>query len=41
VVGAFREIDRASWRASVPIVSGKDNRLAVQVGADSIQVGPR
>ena len=41
VLGAFREIDRAAWRAQVPVVSGKDNNLDVAVGASAIRVQPR
>jgi len=41
VLGAFREIDRATWRALVPLVIGKDNNLDVAVGANAIRVQPR
>jgi len=41
VLGAFREIDRATWRALVPLVAGKDNNLDVAVGANAIRVQPR
>jgi len=41
VLGAFREIDRATWRALVPLVAGKDNNLDVAVGAGAIRVQPR
>jgi type VI secretion system protein VasD len=41
VGGAFREIDRATWRASTPLIPGKDNSLAVEVGASSVSLGPR
>lgn len=41
VLGAFRDIDRATWRALVPLVAGKDNNLAVAVGAKTIRVQAR
>jgi type VI secretion system protein VasD len=40
VLGAFRDIDRATWRALVPLIAGKDNNLDVAVGANSIRVQP-
>ncbi len=40
VLGAFREIDRATWRALVPLVAGKDNNLDVAVDANAIRVQP-
>lgn len=41
VLGAFRDIDRASWRSLVPLISGKNNDLDVVVGPTSIRVQPR
>lgn len=41
VLGAFRDIDRASWRSLVPLVTGKDNTLDVVVDAAAIRVQPR
>lgn len=41
VLGAFRDIDRAGWRALVPLVAGKDNTLDVAVGAQAIRAQPR
>jgi type VI secretion system protein VasD len=41
VLGAFRDIDRASWRALVPLVAGKDNNLDVAVGTQAIRVQAR
>lgn len=41
VLGAFRDIDRASWRGLVPLISGKDNNLDVAVDATAIRVQPR
>jgi type VI secretion system protein VasD len=38
-IAAFRQIDRATWRASIPIAAGKDNSLAVDVGASTIMIG--
>ena len=40
VLGAFRDIDRATWRALVPLIAGKDNNLDVAVGANAIRVQP-
>jgi type VI secretion system protein VasD len=41
VLGAFRDIDRADWRALVPLVAGKDNNLDVAVGAKAIRAQAR
>jgi type VI secretion system protein VasD len=41
VLGAFRDIDRAAWRALVPLADGKDNSLDVAVGAKAIRVQTR
>ncbi len=41
VLGAFRDIDRATWRALVPLVDGKDNNLDVAVGPKAIRAQPR
>lgn len=41
VLGAFRDIDRASWRGLVPLISGKDNTLEVAVDATAIRLQPR
>ncbi len=41
VLGAFRDIDRADWRALVPLVAGQDNNLDVAVGAKAIRAQAR
>jgi type VI secretion system protein VasD len=41
VLGAFRDIDHASWRALAPLADGKDNNLAIAVGAKAIQAQKR
>lgn len=41
VVGAFRDIDSARWRASIPIAAGKDNHFRVAVSGDAITIAPR
>lgn len=41
VVAAFRDIDRARWRGSMPLIAGRDNAVTVTVGADSVTVSPR
>jgi type VI secretion system protein VasD len=41
VLGAFTDIDRATWRALVPLVAGKDNNLDVAVGAKAIRTQAR
>ena len=41
VLGAFRDIDRASWRSLAPLISGVDNNLDVRVDAAAIRVQPR
>lgn len=38
VMGAFRDIDNAQWRAAVPLRVGADNRLKAKVGADAIRI---
>jgi type VI secretion system protein VasD len=41
VLGAFKDIDRASWRALVPLAAGRDNSLDVVVGAKTIRAQAR
>jgi len=41
VLGAFRDVDRADWRALVPLVAGQDNNLDVAVGAKAIRAQAR
>jgi type VI secretion system protein VasD len=41
VVGAFRDLDRASWRALEVLKSGQDNTVQVEIGATAITVQQR
>jgi type VI secretion system protein VasD len=41
VVGAFRDIDRAAWRALVSLTPGKDNTVQVDVGSTAITAQAR
>ena len=41
VLGAFRDLDHAAWRALVPLADGKDNNLDVAVGAKAIRAQAR
>ncbi|TVQ84025.1 MAG: type VI secretion system lipoprotein TssJ [Chromatiaceae bacterium] len=41
VIGAFTDIDRANWRALVALTPGQDNRIQVDVGANSIAATTR
>jgi type VI secretion system protein VasD len=41
VLAAFRDVDRATWRALVPLADGKDNHLDVAVGAKAVRAQPR
>ena len=38
VLGAFRDIDRATWRAVAPVAAGGDNDFVVDVGSSSVRV---
>lgn len=38
VLAAFREVDRAGWRASAPIVANRDNRIAVSLQDNRVSV---
>jgi type VI secretion system protein VasD len=40
VVAAFREIDRATWRAVLELRPGKNNNVAVTVGSNAVSVQP-
>ena len=37
VLGAFRDIDHAAWRALVPITEGRDNAIEVAVGPSAVR----
>jgi len=41
VMAAFRDLERARWRAVVPLAAGKDNALSVRLTASSISIGKR
>lgn len=38
VLAAFREVDRAGWRATAPIVANRDNRIAVSLKDNRVTV---
>lgn len=40
VVAAYRDIDRAQWRADAPVATGKKTKLQVQVGKLTLSVSP-
>ena len=39
VMAAFRDLERAKWRAVVPLVAGKDNALSVRLDASTVSIG--
>jgi type VI secretion system protein VasD len=41
VFAAFRDIERAQWRAVSPIRSGRENAMAVTVGRLDVSIEPR
>lgn len=41
VMAAFRDLERAKWRAVVPLLAGKDNALSVRLEASTIQLSKR
>lgn len=41
VMAAFRDLERAKWRAVVPLAAGNDNALSVRLTASSISIGKR
>ena len=40
VVAAYRDIDKAQWRADAPVTAGKTTKLEVQVKKLSLSVAP-
>ena len=38
VVGAFRQIDKARWRATHPLRAGETNKVEIKVGADKVLI---
>ena len=38
VVAAFRDIERASWRASIPVPAAQTTPVTVSIGARSVTV---
>lgn len=40
VVAAFRDIDRATWRAVLELYPGKNNNVAVTVGPGAVSAAP-
>jgi type VI secretion system protein VasD len=41
VMAAFRDLERAKWRAVAPLLAGKDNALSVRLEASTIQLVKR
>jgi type VI secretion system protein VasD len=41
VMAAFRDLERAKWRAVVPLLAGADNALAVRLEASTIVLSKR
>ena len=39
VMAAFRDLERAKWRAVVPLVAGEDNSLSVRLDALTVSIG--
>ena len=39
VMAAFRDLERAKWRAVVPLVAGEDNALSVRLEASTVSIG--
>ena len=39
VMVAFRDLERAKWRAVVPLVAGEDNALSVRLDASTVSIG--
>jgi type VI secretion system protein VasD len=38
VVGAFRNIDKARWKATHPLTVGEVNKVEVELGPDSVSI---
>lgn len=38
VLGAYRDIDKARWKATHPLTSGEVNKVEVQLGPDSVAI---
>lgn len=41
VVGAYRDLDQARWRAAYPLRQGKTNSVLVHLGPNAVTVTPR
>ena len=41
VLAAYRDIERAQWRAIAPIRSGRENKLSVSAGRLEVSIEPR
>lgn len=41
VMAGFRDLERARWRAVLPLVVGSDNTLAVHLEASTLRLGNR
>jgi type VI secretion system protein VasD len=38
VLGAYRDIDKARWKATHPLTAGEVNKVEVQLGPDSVAI---
>lgn len=38
VMAAFRDLERAKWRAVVPVVAGSDNALSIRLDASTVSI---
>jgi len=38
VIGAFRDIDRASWRATRPLSPAEINKVEINLGANALSI---
>jgi type VI secretion system protein VasD len=38
VVGAFRQVDKARWRATHPLKTGETNKVEIKIGADKVLI---
>ena len=41
VMAAFRDLERATWRVSIPLDLSRDNAIAVRLEASTVQLSPR
>lgn len=39
IMASFRDLERAKWRAVVPLIAGEDNALSVRLDASTVSIG--